>query len=102
MSPPEPTSRADDSNAGDEIERSATSAAALLRFSPAEFPEQADNKNNARTSCKGSRLFCGVTLVSSPAQLTTHEAKTRRGPKIYTKRQLGGAARVLFPAEVPV
>ena len=37
ISPADPTSRAGERNVGEEIERSGTSAAAPLRFSPAEF-----------------------------------------------------------------
>ena len=37
ISPPDSTSRAGERNVGEEIERSGTSAAAPLRFSPAEF-----------------------------------------------------------------
>ena len=47
ISPPAPTSRADERNVGEEIGRSVTSTAALLRCSPADVAEQAEQ--NRRT-----------------------------------------------------
>ena len=55
ISPPESTSRADESSAGEKMERRVTSAAAPLRSPSAEFPEQA-TENDARASSKRWRL----------------------------------------------
>ena len=63
ISPPASTSRADESNAGEELGRSVTSVAGPSRFLPAEFTE-------------------GVAMVISPAESTTHDAGTRHGRKI--------------------
>ena len=54
--PPESTSRADERSAGEKTERRVTAAAAPLRSSSAEFPEQATG-NNARASSKRWRLW---------------------------------------------
>ena len=81
------------------IERSSTSTAALARCSPAGVAEQAA-QTDARTSCQKNRCFCGVAIVIFPPELATDEVRTRREPKICGKRQFGGAARVISPAEV--
>ena len=39
-------------------------------------------------------------MVIFPADLATREERTCRGRKIRAKRHLGGAARVVLPAEV--
>ena len=39
-------------------------------------------------------------MLISPAELTSHEDRTRRGPQICTKRQFGIVAQVILPAEV--
>ena len=88
ISPPAPTSRADESNVGEEIGRSATSIAAPLCFPPADVAEQAE-QTDARTSRKGSRLFFGLATVIFPAELTARKDGTRRGPKICTERYFG-------------
>ena len=48
ISLPESTSRAGESSVGGEMERSVTSAAAPLRFSPAEFTEQPGQNQRPR------------------------------------------------------
>ena len=60
-SPPTSTSRADESNVGEEIERGDTSVAAPRRCSPADAAEQA-GQTDARTSSKRSRLFFGLAF----------------------------------------
>ena len=97
--PPASTSRADEDNVGEEIERGAASKAAPLGCSPAEFADQAA-QTDTRTSSQRSRHSCGVAIVIFPAELTEHEERTRRGPKPCAKRQLGAVAYVMFPAEV--
>ena len=42
------------------------------------------NETDARTSSQRSRQNRGVAIVISPAELTTHEGRTRRGPKVCT------------------
>ena len=64
-SPPTSTSRADESNVGEEIERGDTSVAAPRRCSPADAAEQA-GQTDARTSSKRSRLFFGLAFFYFP------------------------------------
>ena len=88
ISPPASTTRADGSNVGEEIGRSATSIAAPFRCSPADVAEQA-GQTDARTSSQRSRRYCGVAIVIPRAELTTREGGTRRGTKVCARRQFG-------------
>ena len=99
ISPPASTSRADECNVGEEIERSATPTAAPSRFSPADVADQAEQTDARKKSSRSCRN-CGVAIVILPPELTTQDDRTRRGPNICTKRQFGGAARVIFSSEV--
>ena len=85
ISPPASTSRAGERNVGEELERIATSIAAALRSSPADAAEP-PGQTDARTQSNRSRHLCGVAIVIFPAELATHEDRTRRGPEICTKR----------------
>ena len=53
-------------------------------------------KTDARTSTKRSRLFCGVPTATFPPELSTHEGRTRRGPKICTSASLAELPRLFF------
>ena len=89
ISPPGSTFRGDERNVGEEIERSATSKAAPLRVSPANVAEQR-GETDARTTSERSRRYCSVAATAiSPVEITTHEGRPRRGPKIWRKRHLG-------------
>ena len=88
---PASTSRADERSVGEEIERRATSTAALLRCSPSDITEQAE-QTDARTSSQRSRHYCGVAIVISPAGSTNNVEKTRRGPSVCAKRLFGSVA----------
>ena len=99
ISPPPSTSRADERNVGEEIERGATSIAPRSLFSPANVAEQA-GPTDARTSSQGGRLYRGVAIVISLAEMTTHDDRARRGPNTCTKHHFGIATQVIFPAEV--
>ena len=68
----------------------------LRRTSPTRRGE-----TDARTSSHRSRLFSGFASVISPAELTTREDRTCRGPKTCMKRHFGIATQVISPAEVP-
>ena len=59
-----------------------------MRCFPADFAEKAE-QTDARTLSQRSRHNCGVPIVIFPAELTTHEERTRRGPEICTRRHFG-------------
>ena len=87
ISPPASTSRADERNVGEEIERIATSIAAPLRFPPADAAEQAEqNRRPHIKSEKSPLLRCRRCYF--PGGMTTHGGSTRRGPKIRTNASL--------------
>ena len=94
---PASTSRADERSLGEEIERRATPTAAPLRCSPADIMKQAE-RTDARTSSQISRHSSGLAVVIFPAELTTREDRTRRGPNICTKCHFRIVASVIFPA----
>ena len=59
-------------------------------------PPSRRNKTDARTSSQRSRRYCGVAIVIFPAELTTHEDRTRRGPKIRTSASLALLPQLFF------
>ena len=91
ISPPASTSRADGRNVGEEIERIATSTAAPLRLSTAAVAGLA-KQTDARTSYQRSRLYCGVAIVISPAELTANGT----GP-VADQKSARSASRALLP-----
>ena len=99
ISSPASTSRADERNVGEVIERGATSIAAPLRGSRRTSPSRR-NETDARTASKKSRLYCGAAIAISLADVTTREDRARGGPKVCAKCQFGIVAKVIFPAEV--
>ena len=68
-----------------------------MRCSPANIMGQAE-QTDARTSSQRSRHSSGLAVVIFPAELTTREDRTRRGPNICTKRHFRIAAWVMYPA----
>ena len=76
-----------------------SSEALRRRCSPAGVADQAE-QTDARTSSQRSRHYCGVAIVIVPSESTTHMGRVSRGPDICTKRQFGGAVRVIFLAAV--
>ena len=99
ISSPASTSRADERNVGEVIERGATSIAAPLRGSRRTSPSRR-NETDARTASKKSRLYCGAAIAISLADVTTREDRARGGPKVCAKCHFGIVAKVIFPAEV--
>ena len=99
ISPPGSTSRADERTAGEEIGRGAASKAAPSRRSPAHVAEEA-GQTDARTSSQRSRNYCDVAIVF-PAELTTRDGRTRRGPKPCTRASLAEPPVLFFRRERP-
>ena len=95
ISSPASTSRADERNVGEVIERGATSIAAPLRGSRRTSPSRR-NETDARTASKKSRLYCGAAIAISLADVTTREDRARGGPKVCAKCQFGIVAKVIF------
>ena len=65
------------------------------RVAPRRATPSRRNETDARTSSQRSRHNSGVAVVISPAELTTHEGRTRLGPKIGTSATSAEPPRLL-------
>ena len=66
------------------------------RVAPRRATPSRRNETDARTSSQRSRHNSGVAVVIFPAELTTHEGRTRLGPKIGTSAT-SAEPPMLFP-----